>query len=148
MSTAELANAYAALILADEGIEISVSTAPAEKLSTIIKAAGIPEIEPIWSSLFAKALEGKDVKDLLLNVEKEESDDDMGFAPQILEENNIRKDIVNVQNNFAEFFMSGQADSQKAMYRDIAATASAIPLDFEWNSFVKCKVEELKKDLA
>ncbi|RMZ82339.1 hypothetical protein DV738_g1768, partial [Chaetothyriales sp. CBS 135597] len=73
---------------------------------------------------------------------------------QILEENNIRKDIVNVQNNFAEFeahvvstfqnaigaynqFMSGQADSQKAMYGDIAATASAIPLDFEWNGFVK-----------
>ncbi|RMZ82724.1 hypothetical protein DV738_g1504, partial [Chaetothyriales sp. CBS 135597] len=75
MSTAELANAYAALILADEGIEIT-----SDKLSTIIKAAGIAEIEPIWSSLFAKALEGKDVKDLLVNVEKEESDDDMGFG--------------------------------------------------------------------
>ena len=28
----------------------------------------MPEVEPIWSSLFAKALEGKDVKDLLMNV--------------------------------------------------------------------------------
>ena len=26
------------------------------------------DVEPIWTSLFAKALEGKDVKDLLLNV--------------------------------------------------------------------------------
>ncbi|RMD39552.1 hypothetical protein DV735_g5584, partial [Chaetothyriales sp. CBS 134920] len=73
---------------------------------------------------------------------------------QILEENNIRKDIVNVQNSFAEFearvvstfqnaisaynqFMSGQADREKAMYGDIAATSSAIPLDFEWTGFVK-----------
>lgn len=28
----------------------------------------MPDVEPIWSSLFAKALEGKDVKDLLMNV--------------------------------------------------------------------------------
>ncbi|KPI38751.1 60S acidic ribosomal protein P1 [Cyphellophora attinorum] len=65
MSNAELANAYAALILADEGIEIT-----SDKLTTIIKAAGVPEVEPIWSSLFAKALEGKDVKDMLLNRRK------------------------------------------------------------------------------
>ncbi|KAF3760646.1 ribosomal protein 60S [Cryphonectria parasitica EP155] len=107
MSTAELANSYAALILADEGLEIT-----ADKLQTLIKAANVPEVEPIWTSLFAKALEGKDVKDLLTNVgsgggaaapaaggaaaggaaaaeeakeeakeeEKEESDDDMGFG--------------------------------------------------------------------
>jgi large subunit ribosomal protein LP1 len=62
MSNAELATGYAALILADEGIEIT-----ADKLQTLTKAAGI-EVESIWSSLFAKALEGKDVKDLLLNV--------------------------------------------------------------------------------
>ncbi|KAL2278950.1 hypothetical protein FJTKL_14100 [Diaporthe vaccinii] len=106
MSTAELASSYAALILADEGVEIT-----ADKLQTIIKASG-NEIEPIWTSLFAKALEGKDVKDLLTSVgsgggaapaaagaaaaggadaaeapkeeakaeEKEESDDDMGFG--------------------------------------------------------------------
>ncbi|KAH6874780.1 60S acidic ribosomal protein P1 [Thelonectria olida] len=105
MSTSELAASYAALILADDGVEIT-----ADKLSTLIKAADV-EVEPIWTSLFAKALEGKDVKDLLVNVgsgggaaaaggpaaaaggaaeaeaeaeekeeEKEESDEDMGFG--------------------------------------------------------------------
>jgi len=63
MSTAELACSYSALILADDDIEIS-----ADKLMTLIKAAKIEEVEPIWASLFAKALEGKSVKDLLLNV--------------------------------------------------------------------------------
>jgi len=105
---AELATSYAALILADEGLEIT-----SDKIQTLVKAANV-EVEPIWATLFAKALEGKDVKDLLLNVgsggsaapaaaaastgasagateaaeekkeekaeEKEESDDDMGFG--------------------------------------------------------------------
>ncbi|KAI9754712.1 MAG: 60S acidic ribosomal protein P1 [Lichina confinis] len=108
MSQAELAASYAALILADDGIDIT-----ADKLQTIIKAAKVDDVEPIWTTLFAKALEGKDVKDLLLNVgsgggaapaaagasaaagggdaaaetkeeakeeEKEESDEDMGFG--------------------------------------------------------------------
>ncbi|RYP02750.1 hypothetical protein DL764_005624 [Monosporascus ibericus] len=63
MSTPELASSYAALILADDGVEIT-----ADKLQTLIKAANITDVEPIWTSLFAKALEGKDVKDLLSNV--------------------------------------------------------------------------------
>ncbi|RDL37823.1 60S acidic ribosomal protein P1 [Venustampulla echinocandica] len=106
MSNAELAVSYAALILADDAVDIT-----ADKLQTLIKAAGIEDVEPIWTSLFAKALEGKDVKDLLLNVgsgggaaaapaaggaaaagaaaeekeeekeeAKEESDEDMGFG--------------------------------------------------------------------
>ncbi|KAL4781895.1 60s acidic ribosomal protein-domain-containing protein [Aspergillus varians] len=104
MSTAELACSYAALILADEGIEIT-----ADKLQTLITAAKVQEVEPIWTSIFAKALEGKDIKDMLTNVgsagaaapvaaggavaatadapaaeekeeEKEESDEDMGFG--------------------------------------------------------------------
>jgi len=106
MSTAELATSYAALILADDGVEIT-----ADKIQTLIKAANLVDVEPIWASLFAKALEGKDVKDLLSNVgsggaaaapaaggaaaaggaveeakaeekeeEKEESDEDMGFG--------------------------------------------------------------------
>jgi len=104
MSTAELAVSYAALILADDSVDIT-----ADKLQTILKAANVQDVEPIWTSLFAKALEGKDVKDLLLNVgsggaaapaggavaaeaapaeekkeekeeEKEESDEDMGFG--------------------------------------------------------------------
>lgn len=40
----------------------------ADKLQSLITAAKVPEIEPIWTSIFAKALEGKDVKELLLNV--------------------------------------------------------------------------------
>ncbi|KAL1959238.1 hypothetical protein VTO42DRAFT_2744 [Malbranchea cinnamomea] len=108
MSTAELAVSYAALILADDGVEIT-----ADKLQTLLKAANVLDVEPIWTSLFAKALEGKDVKDLLTNVgsgagaaapaaaggavaaepgapaeekkeekkeEEEESDEDMGFG--------------------------------------------------------------------
>ncbi|KAH7148402.1 60S acidic ribosomal protein P1 [Dactylonectria macrodidyma] len=107
MSHAELASSYAALILADDGVEIT-----ADKLQTLISAAKVQDVEPIWTSIFAKALEGKDVKDLLVNVgsgggaaaaggasgaaaggdaaeeaaeekaesEKEESDEDMGFG--------------------------------------------------------------------
>jgi len=110
MSTSELAVSYAALILADEDIDIT-----ADKLQTLISAAKLTEVEPIWTTLFAKALAGKNVKDMLLNVgsgggaaaaptggasggaaattdapvekeeekkeeEKEESDEDMGFG--------------------------------------------------------------------
>ncbi|VDB96704.1 unnamed protein product [Peniophora sp. CBMAI 1063] len=108
MASAELAATYAALILADDGIEIT-----SDKIVALTSAAGV-ELEPIWASLLAKALEGKDVKALLSNVgaggagpavgagpaaaggaaaadaapaeeekkeeEKEESDDDMGFG--------------------------------------------------------------------
>ncbi|OJD10860.1 hypothetical protein AJ78_08238 [Emergomyces pasteurianus Ep9510] len=82
MSSSELAVSYAALILADDGVDIT-----SDKLQSILKAANVNDVEPIWSSLFAKedenreveanlmndftiqkALEGKDVKDLLLNV--------------------------------------------------------------------------------
>ncbi|KAJ5328577.1 60s acidic ribosomal protein P2 [Penicillium brevicompactum] len=104
MSTAELAVSYAALILADDGIEVS-----ADKIQTILGAAKVQEVEPIWATIFAKALEGKDIKEILTNVgsagpatagapaaagaaapaeekkeekeeEKEESDEDMGFG--------------------------------------------------------------------
>ncbi|KAI0740399.1 60s acidic ribosomal protein-domain-containing protein [Earliella scabrosa] len=106
-ASAELAATYAALILADDGIEIT-----ADKITALTTAADV-ELEPIWASLLAKALEGKNVKELLSNVgaggagpaaaaapaaggaaaaaeapkeeekkeeEKEESDDDMGFG--------------------------------------------------------------------
>ncbi|KAK9332548.1 60s acidic ribosomal protein-domain-containing protein [Lipomyces starkeyi] len=58
----ETAISYAALILADAEVEIT-----SDKLLSLTKAAGV-EVEPIWASLFAKALEGKDIKDLLTNV--------------------------------------------------------------------------------
>ncbi|KAJ2856101.1 hypothetical protein J3B02_001802, partial [Coemansia erecta] len=81
----------------------------ADKLETIVKAAGV-DVEPIYFNLFAKAFEGKDLNELLLNVgssagvaapaggaatggaaeaaaeekpaeeEQEESDEDMGFG--------------------------------------------------------------------
>ncbi|KAI0694146.1 60s acidic ribosomal protein-domain-containing protein [Cytidiella melzeri] len=107
-ATAELAATYAALILADDNVEIT-----ADKIVALITAANV-EVEPIWATLLAKALEGKNVKELLSNVgagggapatgapsaaaggaaaaadepaaeekkeeEKEESDDDMGFG--------------------------------------------------------------------
>ncbi|EPY51138.1 60S acidic ribosomal protein Rpp1-3 [Schizosaccharomyces cryophilus OY26] len=62
MSASELATSYAALILADEGIEIT-----SDKLLALTKAGNV-EVEPIWASIFAKALEGKDLKELLLNI--------------------------------------------------------------------------------
>ncbi|KAI9437979.1 60S acidic ribosomal protein P1 [Lactarius indigo] len=96
MASTELIATYAALILADDGVDITP-----DKIITIAEAAGV-ELEPIWATLLAKALEGKNVKDLLSNVgaggggpavgapaagveekkeeEKEESDDDMGFG--------------------------------------------------------------------
>ena len=100
MSNSELACVYAALILADDDVAIT-----GEKILTILKAAKV-DVEPYWPGLFAKALEGVNVKDLLSNVgsgvgaagpataapaaaaakeekreePEEESDDDMGFS--------------------------------------------------------------------
>ena len=60
MSTSELAASFAALILADEDIGIT-----SDKLLTLIQSASVDDVEPIWTTLFAKALEGKNVQDLL-----------------------------------------------------------------------------------
>ncbi|CAG8795711.1 36483_t:CDS:2, partial [Gigaspora margarita] len=87
MSNAELAIVYAALILADDGVTIT-----ADGLQTLTKHAGI-DVEPVWANMFAKAFEGKNINDLLMNVgsekpkeeekpaeeDKESSDEDMGF---------------------------------------------------------------------
>ncbi|KAN0107281.1 ribosomal protein 60S [Russula decolorans] len=62
MANIELAATYASLILADDGVDIT-----SEKILAITDAAGV-ELEPIWANLLAKALEGKDVKELLSNV--------------------------------------------------------------------------------
>ncbi|KAI8140316.1 60s acidic ribosomal protein-domain-containing protein [Fennellomyces sp. T-0311] len=61
--SSDLAIVYAALILKDDNVEIS-----ADKLQTLVKAAGLTEIEPIWFSLYSKALEGQDIKELIFNV--------------------------------------------------------------------------------
>lgn len=38
-----------------------------EKISTILKAANV-DVEPYWPGLFAKALEGVNVRDLITNI--------------------------------------------------------------------------------
>lgn len=58
----ETAVSYAALILADEGVEITT-----DKLQALLKAADV-EIEPIWSTIFAKALKDKDIKEVLTSI--------------------------------------------------------------------------------
>merc|ERR1712216_941422 len=58
----ELCCSYAALMLHDDGLEIT-----AEKLNKVIKASG-NTVEPYWSMLFAKALKSANIGDLLTNV--------------------------------------------------------------------------------
>ncbi|KXZ41286.1 hypothetical protein GPECTOR_576g624 [Gonium pectorale] len=62
MATSELACTYAALILHDDGLEIT-----AENILTITKAAGL-EVEAYWPSLFAKLFAKKSIEDLITNV--------------------------------------------------------------------------------
>merc|ERR1719244_2114579 len=60
--SSELACVYAALVLADDEIDIT-----GEKIATILKAAKVT-VEPFWPGLFAKALSGSDVKGLITTV--------------------------------------------------------------------------------
>ena len=62
VSVEELACVYSALILFDDDISIT-----AEKLQTILKSANV-DVEPYWPTLFAKALEGVDIKGLITNI--------------------------------------------------------------------------------
>ncbi|KAL8693073.1 MAG: hypothetical protein Q9218_002037 [Villophora microphyllina] len=72
---------------------------------------------------------------------------------QVLEENNNRHDLIEVQNSFSSFeahviqtfqqalqtflqSVGGQHERQKAMYSDMVSTAQKIPLDFEFKGFV------------
>merc|ERR1712006_68701 len=100
VSVSELACVYSALILHDDDIDIT-----GEKMAKIISAAKV-NVEAFWPGLFAKALQGRNIGDLICNVgsapaaggggaaapaeeKKEEkkddsdesgSDDDMGFG--------------------------------------------------------------------
>merc|ERR1712110_40804 len=90
----ELACTYAALILQDEGMDIT-----ADNMSTLCKAANVA-VEPFWPGLFEKALSSVNVAELITNIgsgagaaaadaapaaeekkeeSEEESDSDMGF---------------------------------------------------------------------
>ncbi|MCP6198777.1 60S acidic ribosomal protein P1, partial [Klebsiella pneumoniae] len=62
VSKAELACVYSALILVDDDVAVT-----GEKISTILKAAAV-DVEPYWPGLFAKALEGINVRDLITNI--------------------------------------------------------------------------------
>lgn len=59
--SSEASVSYAALILADADIEIS-----SDKLLAITKAAGA-SVDDIWAEVYAKALEGRDLKELLFS---------------------------------------------------------------------------------
>nr|AAX62429.1 ribosomal protein P1 [Lysiphlebus testaceipes] len=61
-TNAELACVYSALILADDDVAVT-----GEKIQTILKAANV-DVEPYWPGLFAKALEGINIKDLISNI--------------------------------------------------------------------------------
>ncbi|CCD22457.1 ribosomal protein P1 beta NDAI_0A03000 [Naumovozyma dairenensis CBS 421] len=50
---------YAAFILADAGLDIT-----SENLLSVTKAAGA-SVENVWADVYAKALEGKDLKEIL-----------------------------------------------------------------------------------
>ncbi|EEU08973.1 Rpp1bp [Saccharomyces cerevisiae JAY291] len=51
---------FAAFILADAGLEIT-----SDNLLTITKAAGANVDNVVWADVYAKALEGKDLKEIL-----------------------------------------------------------------------------------
>ena len=64
MSRDELAVVYCSAILADDDVTIT-----ADKLTTLLKAANLTHVEPIWPTLYARALgAGCDVRRLLTSV--------------------------------------------------------------------------------
>eukprot|EP00347_Sterkiella_histriomuscorum_P015250 403357740 len=85
----ELSCAYAALLLHDDGLEITVRNKHShtrsysfsflhcwlliafvlqgEKLSKVLKASG-NEVEAYWPAMFAKALQGQNIEELLSNL--------------------------------------------------------------------------------
>ena len=58
----ELCCSYAALMLHDDGIELT-----AEKLEKVITASG-NKVEPYWPMLFTKALKSANIEDMLTSV--------------------------------------------------------------------------------
>ena len=69
----ENAISYAALILVDASLAITP-----EALQTLLKAAGVEDVEPVWTTLFANALRGKDLRGILTAVASAEVQGDVG----------------------------------------------------------------------
>ncbi|CAH8588753.1 unnamed protein product [Heterobilharzia americana] len=63
MSKSELACVYAALMLADDDVDVT-----ADKINTILKAANVKFVEPYLPNLFASCLNGRSVKDMLMSM--------------------------------------------------------------------------------
>ncbi|XP_011706287.1 PREDICTED: 60S acidic ribosomal protein P1 [Wasmannia auropunctata] len=72
---AELACVYSALILVDDDIAVT-----GEKIQTILKAANV-NVESYWPGLFAKSLEGINVKELITNIGSGVGAAPVGAAP-------------------------------------------------------------------
>ena len=67
--TTQLACTYAALILADGGVDVCNTIVlnykiKATQIEKLIKATGL-KVEPFWPKVYEKALKGKNVNDLL-----------------------------------------------------------------------------------
>ncbi|KAI9726014.1 MAG: hypothetical protein M1834_009442 [Cirrosporium novae-zelandiae] len=71
---------------------------------------------------------------------------------QVVEENNNRQDLIQVQNSFPDFeshvlavfqealagfngLMSTQSERQRIMYGEVVTTSQTVPPDFEWSGF-------------
>ena len=63
----ELCCVYSALVLHDDGLEITVVYMQADKLQKVITASG-NNVEKYWPNLFANAVKGQDVAGLLMGV--------------------------------------------------------------------------------
>ena len=61
-NTSELACTYAALILHDEGVPIE-----GDSIKKLITAAGV-DVESFWPDLFANALSGCNIGDLMIKL--------------------------------------------------------------------------------
>lgn len=79
---------------------------------------------------------------------------------QVMEENNHRNDLIQVQNSFQDFeahvvqviqqamdafnaCVGGQAEKTRALYADMLGAAQRIPADFEWMGFLHREAQNL-----
>ena len=109
----ELCCIYSALILHDEGMEITVNTTQADKIAKLVSASG-NDIEKYWPLLFANALKGQNVGSLLTNLS--------GSAPAPV--------AAAAGNNTAEVETKEDKKEEKADAED--ALEGGLGFDEEW----------------